>query len=48
MRALGIAAEGEDGRVFEEQEGVADEVGFARGDDALLQGKAFGVRDTTR
>ena len=43
--AGGVAAEGEDGRVLEEEERVADFAGLARGDDALLDGEAFGVGD---
>jgi hypothetical protein len=31
--------------VFDEKEGVADFAGFARGDDALLDGEAFRVGD---
>jgi len=43
--AAGVAAEGEDGGVFEEEEGVADAVGFAGGDDFGLEAEAFGVGD---
>lgn len=40
-----VAAEGEDGRVLEEEECVADKVLLASVDDPLLDGEAFGVRD---
>ena len=43
--AGGVAAEGEDGWVFEEEERVADEVGFAGGYDFGLEAEAFGVGD---
>ena len=43
--AGGVAAEGEDRRVLEEEERVADGAGFARGDDLSLDAQAFGVGD---
>jgi hypothetical protein len=43
--AGGVAAEGEDRGVFEEDEGVADEAGFAGGDDFGLDAEAFEVGD---
>ena len=43
--AGGVAAEGEDRRVFEEEERVADGSRFARGYDIGLDAEAFGVGD---
>ena len=43
--AAGVAAEGEDGRVLEENEGIGDHAGFACGDEALLEGEGLRVRD---
>jgi hypothetical protein len=40
-----VAAESEDGRVLEEEEGVPDAVGFAGGDDFGLDAEALGVGD---
>ncbi len=41
----GIAAESEDWGVFKQEEGVADEILFARDDYLLLDGEAFRERD---
>jgi hypothetical protein len=38
----GVAAEGEDVRMFAEEEDVVDGAGFAGGDDALLEGVGSG------
>jgi hypothetical protein len=43
--AAGVAAEGEDRRVFEEEERVADGSRFACGYDLGLDAEAFGVGD---
>ena len=43
--AGGVAAEGEDGWVLKEDEGVADEAGFSGGDNLGLQAETFGVGD---
>jgi len=43
--AGGVAAEGEDGWMLEEEERVADGSGFARGYDFGLDAQAFGVGD---
>ena len=43
VAALGVAAEGEDGWMLEEDEGVGDGVGFACGDEFGLEAEAFGV-----
>jgi len=42
---LGVAAESDDGRVFEQEQDVADFAVFAQGDELLLQSKAGGVVD---
>ncbi len=46
--AGGVPAEGKDGGVLEEDERVADEVGFAGGDDFGLDAEAFVVGDAAR
>jgi hypothetical protein len=43
--AVGVAAEGEDGRMLQHEESVADEVLLASGDDLLLDGESFAVGD---
>ena len=43
--AGGVAAEGENGRMLEQKERVADGAGLARGDDLGLDAQAFGVGD---
>ncbi len=40
---MGVAAEGDDGWMFEEQEGVADAVLFAQFDQGLLEVESGGV-----
>lgn len=39
----GVSTEGEDRGMLEEQEGVADLIRLAGGDDSLLDGEAFGI-----
>ncbi len=43
VAAVGVAAEGDDGRMFEEKEGVADTVLFAEFDEGLLEVERGGV-----
>jgi hypothetical protein len=45
--AVGVAAEGQDGRVLEEDERIADLVGFAGSNDLGLDAKALSVGDAT-
>ena len=42
-----ITAKREDGRVFEQEERVADKILLTRRDDSLLDGEGFRVRDAT-
>ena len=45
VRGFGVAAERDDGRVFEQEQDVADFFFFAQGDELLLQAQAGGVVD---
>ena len=43
VRARGVAAERENGRMLHEEQRVADSAGLARGDDLVLKAQTFGV-----
>jgi len=42
-----VAAEGENRRMLQQEERVADEILLARRDDALLDGERFGIRNAS-